>query len=652
MTGTVKNEKLIWIESMGDALVRGASSCFSFAALYIGVPLGPISATEFQAILDSLTDAFVVVDRQWRYLCVNRPAAALIGKDRADVVGKKVWDLFPELIGTLVYTELQQAMETREVRRVDFYVAGQWYHNAAYPCDQGLIIMFWNVTDRKRSEDLAAIRATELETIYREAPIGLCTLDTQLHYTHINDRLAELNGIPGPDHVGRTPREIVPHLADQVEPLLRKVLETGEPFVAVEIHGETPARPGEPRTWRVSYFPIRTVDGKIIIGINVVVEDVTDQLRSQQQLRALAAELSRTEDRERKRLATAIHDNFSQLLAVSLIRLDAIAQKKDIGEVWNTVKDVKDQLNEALIAARTLTEDLRPPLLGHEDDLKAALTWVAGKMHRHGLFVSLRDHGEPKVVEEDVLIITYQAVQELLWNVIKHAGTTEASVCIDRSGEHAEIVVEDHGKGFEPSRLRKPENQGFGLLSIQERLGLIGGRLEMTSAPRSGTRARITVPLRSSAMASAKGQPTTVSPAVAGIPFLADMQRRIRVLIVDDHPVMRQGLRHLVEDQRDMTVVAEAGDGQAAVQLARETAPDVVLMDVNLPIMNGIEATREIKTQQPGVTVICLSMHDVGQMAEAMAKAGADLYLSKGEAANTLCAAIRSCKRHSDSGTA
>ena len=613
----------------------------------MGIHLGPISATEFQAILDSLTDAFVVVDREWRYLFVNRHAAELIGKDQVNLVGKNLWALFPELIDTSIYRELQHAMERREVRRVDFYVAGQWYENEAYPCELGLIIRFCNATVRKRNEDLATTHLAELKTIYREAPIGLCALDTDLRYTHINDRLAGMNGIPEAHHIGRTPREIVPHLADQVEPLLRKVLQTREPVIAVEIRGDTAACPGEQRTWRASYFPILTPVGDII-GINVVAEDVTDQIRSQQQLRALAFELSRTEDRERKRLATVLHDNLSQLLAVSLLRLDGIQREKEIEGQRNTLKDLKSLLDEALTATRTLTADLRPPLLGHEDDLKAALAWVADKMRRHGLFVTFRDFGEPKVLEEDILIVTYQAVQELLWNVIKHAGTTEASVWIDRSGENADIVVEDHGKGFKNAPPRKSQDEGFGLLSVQERLSLVGGQLEITSLPQGGTRARITVPLKSSALPSTTSPSLKESPAVLGTRSVGETHRRIRVLVVDDHPVMRQGLRHLVEDQRDMLVVAEAGDGEEAVRLARETAPDVVLMDINLPTMNGVEATRAIKAQQPGVVVIALSMHDGSQIVEAMAQAGADSYVSKAEAASALCAAIRAGKRKLD----
>jgi DNA-binding NarL/FixJ family response regulator len=115
----------------------------------------------------------------------------------------------------------------------------------------------------------------------------------------------------------------------------------------------------------------------------------------------------------------------------------------------------------------------------------------------------------------------------------------------------------------------------------------------------------------------------------------------VRVLIVDDHTIVRDGLRSLLAEEPDMTVVAEAGDGRTAVRLAREVLPDVVVMDVVLPDLNGIEATRQIVKECPAVRVVALSMHADRRYLRAILRAGARGYLLKDCAFSELTQAIR-----------
>lgn len=154
----------------------------------------------------------------------------------------------------------------------------------------------------KRSRQLAQERLDELETIYDTAPVGMCVLDRDLRFVRINQVLAEINGFTVEEHLGKTVRELMPKLADDAEPALRQVLETGEPIKNIEINSETPSQPGVLRTWIETWYPYKSSEGKTV-GINIVAEEVTERRKAEEQNRA-------SEQRYRQ-LFNSIEDGFA-----------------------------------------------------------------------------------------------------------------------------------------------------------------------------------------------------------------------------------------------------------------------------------------------------------------------------------------------------
>jgi DNA-binding NarL/FixJ family response regulator len=119
----------------------------------------------------------------------------------------------------------------------------------------------------------------------------------------------------------------------------------------------------------------------------------------------------------------------------------------------------------------------------------------------------------------------------------------------------------------------------------------------------------------------------------------------IRVLIADDHTLVRQGIRMLIEAQPDLKVVGEASDGAEVVRLARELSPDLVVMDIAMPEMDGLEATRAIKRDQPTVQILVLTMHEGEDYFFKILSAGAAGYVLKRAAASDLIAAVHAVAR-------
>lgn len=155
----------------------------------------------------------------------------------------------------------------------------------------GFVATWRDITDRKqieverqRNHEIIRQQLQEIEAIYQNTPVGLAILDRDLRYVRLNQLLAEINGISIDEHLGRTVREIIPDLADELERRFHYVLKTGEPLHDLEITGETPAQPGVKRTWLENWFPLRDTDGQII-GINAVIQDITPRKQAELELR-------------------------------------------------------------------------------------------------------------------------------------------------------------------------------------------------------------------------------------------------------------------------------------------------------------------------------------------------------------------------------
>jgi PAS domain S-box-containing protein len=356
-------------------------------------------------------------------------------------------------------------------------------------------------------------------------------------------------------------------------------------------------------------------------------EQLTDY---QWQLRRLASELSLSEERERRRVAVELHDGVGQLLALIKIKL---AGQREAGEDGGLL-EVLALVDQAIAQTRSLTFELSPLVL-HELGFEAALEWLAAQLRDQlKIEVEFRDDGLEKVLSEELQVALFQAARELLHNVAKHAQASRVTVSVQREDGQMRVSVADDGVGFNPveQAQRRGTQRGFGLFSIRERLRHLGGRAEITSAPGRGTQVSLSAPLvEPAALAGARPVPAAAQGPLS----------RIRVLLVDDQQITRQGLLALLERHDDLEVVAEAATGEQAVQLAQRHRPDVVVMDVAMPGMNGIEATRRITETLPRSKVIALSMHSDSQFVLEMLRAGAVGYLLKDCAQEDLVQAIR-----------
>lgn len=544
-----------------------------------------------------------------------------------------------------------------------------------------IVLVIEDITDRKRSEEakarLAAIVASSDDAIIGKNLQGIIT--------SWNKGAERIFGYAAAEAIGQPIMMLIPPQRVDEEPKILASVRRGETVA----HYETVRRrkDGADIDISLTISPIRDETGNII-GASKIARDITerkraeealrrlndeleqrvadrtrDLMQSQNRLRAMATELNLAEQRERKRLATELHDHLQQTLVLGRL---IVGQGKRGAATVPASLDVMMKLDgifsEALTYTRTLVADLSPPVL-RDHGLPAGLKWLGQYMKKHQITVTVTvPENDDLKLPEDQAVLLFQSVRELLINSSKHAGTREATVRMEQRDGLLRIEVRDEGAGFDLAAAAAAAgtpsggiSSKFGLFSIQERMLALGGSFEIESVPGKGTIATLVLPVGASAELSGKNsafkaQDSTLSgrSVLSTQDSAVQQHAKIRVLLVDDHPMMRQGLRSIVTAYAHLEVVGEAGDGVEAVELAQRLDPDVVVMDINMPKMDGIEATRRIKANQPTTVVIGLSVNQSTDTEQKMKAVGASTYLTKESALDALCHAIEqaiSCKQ-------
>ncbi|MED1597714.1 MULTISPECIES: helix-turn-helix transcriptional regulator [Bacillus] len=314
---------------------------------------------------------------------------------------------------------------------------------------------------------------------------------------------------------------------------------------------------------------------------------------------------------ERDRLSKDLHDTMGHSYTSIIMGMETLRTELK-------TKEGEQKLDSLLQLARNSMEEVRMYL--HQMDLSqeslpltVTLQQLTEEFEKHAeVNVRTRIIGEEYMVSKQSKMTLYRSLQEALTNAVRHGQSTEIIVSLHFEPQQIRLDVQDNGCGVEDWK------DGFGLSAMKERMIQLQGRVTVYSK---------------------KGEGTLIScllPKMVELP-----NERIRLCIVDDHSFIRESLHTILNGQEDLQVVGMAEDGEQAVELCESLKPDIVLMDLEMPNLDGIHATKIIKGKWPDIRVLILSMFQDTERAKEIIRNGADGYLLKSIDSRELAESIR-----------
>jgi two-component system, NarL family, sensor kinase len=476
---------------------------------------------------------------------------------------------------------------------------------------------------------------------------GAATLDRQGTVLYSNARFAEIVGVPLEKFIGTALQShVAPQQAENIETLIAGSLH--ENTVGDITLGTVE---GRMRSIGLSLSPVR---GSHPLTLCVVATELTELVEANEALKAnedalrqLSSRLLQLQDDERRHIARDLHDITGQKLAVLSISLSQVLNSKSFDldeEAHRTLAEAATLTHQIGEEIRTLSYLLHPPLLD-ELGLASAVKWYTqGFESRTGIKVHVDIPREFARLLPDVEVTLFRIVQESLTNVHRYSGSEEAFIRVVMSPRQIALEIGDSGKGIRAEILKFGPGVvaplGVGIQGMKERMRQLSGRLEITRRATGGTLVTATLPRPQDPpedLSSPEDEPTRDTRDSAG-----DVSgSRKRILIADDHELLRQGVRTLLQTEPGLEICGEAVDGKQAVEKAVAMNADLVILDINLPVLNGLAATRQILRNSPKTKILVFTVHESDQTVREILSAGAHGYLSKAQAGQDLLRVVK-----------
>ena len=467
------------------------------------------------------------------------------------------------------------------------------------------------------SEDLerqVRERSREIAGFLQHTPAVVYMKDTDGKYYLVNSRFEELFGVGNEEVAGKTVFDIFPpEVAEQFHKNDLLVLDEKK---SIQFEERIPHEDGEHFYLSVR-FPIFGENGSIrrLCGISV---DITGIKNAQEKLRRLSGGIMSNQEKERTAIARELHDELGQVLTA--LRMDAVWLKerleKEDPKGADRARSMCELIDSTITEVGNIATRLRPAVL---DDLGLldALEWHTNDFEKRTGIVCILKKGDIPPVDGFIAIAVYRVAQEALTNAARHSGATHVEVSFERVDGLLTLTVQDNGRGFDPEMLQT-QNE-FGIAGMRERANLLGGELDILSQ-------------------AGGGDLDSFDSAAKRYYWRGDL---IKVMLADDHSIVRAGLRRIIEDAGDMEVVIEAADGREAIEMSRQTPPDVAVVDISMPGLDGLEVINQLLIDSPGLPVLVLTMHEEEQYVIRTISAGARGYITKRSAPEQLVKAIR-----------
>ncbi|BAY84483.1 two-component sensor histidine kinase [Calothrix parasitica NIES-267] len=531
--------------------------------------------------------------------------------------------------------------------------------------NDGVVLTFVNIGELKRVQSELYQANVLLENLYAKSPVGLSLLDQNFKFLRINQALADINGLKIEEHIGKNIREILPELADRLEPIYHQVVETGEPTCDIEIKGATPAAPDVERYWCASYYPVDLLDGNR--GVGSVITEITEIKRTQEQLLlqnqalqdaiAIAQAADSANQAKSEFLANMSHEIRTPMNAI--LGLSEILQRTPLNPEQHKflrrlkvngeklLEIINDVLDLSKIEAREL--QLNPSEFNLDTLRDNLLDLFVTQAQEKGLEFTFEITSDvPRnLIGDDFRL--QQILSNLVNNAIKFTETGEVKINVTRETQDTPVdkiklrfSIEDTGIGiaselqeklFQPftqadgSTTRRFGGTGLGLTICRRIVELMQGEIGLRSNPGDGSTFWFTVSFTESNSTSEQtnkdAPPLTTADSTSP-------RTNLRILIVEDNADNRDIIVFMLEDLGYQVDAVE--NGQQALDILTQNEYDIVFMDCQMPFLDGYETTRQLRQregEQRHTIVIGLTAHAMNNDREKCLAAGMDEYLSK-----------------------